>query len=80
MKNHLQKLTEEFDAARPAGGRLPVSDIEWQKLQRAAINLNAELLRKAGVPKADAKELSRLIYGNRLGCLVLACMLENDKS
>jgi hypothetical protein len=80
LKKYLQNLAEEFDAARPEGGRLPASELEWGNLQTAAINLNAELLRQSGVAKADAIKLSQLIYGDRLGRLVLACILKRDRS
>lgn len=80
MKKNLKKLNEELQAVLPAGRRLPISDIEWLKLQRAAMRLSTALLRNAGVSKANAKELSEQTFGCRLGCLAFLCMLEGDQS
>jgi hypothetical protein len=71
MTNHLRKALRIMAAARPASGFRPETAAEWQKLQRAQVEMGYAMFREGGMPHAPAKELAREIFGGAAGMILL---------
>ncbi len=77
LKKPFKKSYEELQAALPAKKNFPSSEQDWRRLQKAAVNFNAQIFIKSGLSKAHSKELAQKIHGGPIGRIVLTYILDN---
>jgi hypothetical protein len=67
LKKPFKKSYDELQALLPARNQLPASEHDWQQLQKAAVNFNAQIFIKSGLSKAHSRELAQAIHGGAAG-------------
>jgi|GEM_PF-3558587 len=77
MNYHGKKFIEIIEAARPASGFRPETEIEWRRLQRASIEAATHMYRAQGIPKAKARKISEFVNGGLAGRLLLEMSFSN---
>lgn len=77
---HAKKFFEIVSKAIPASGYRPETKYEWDRLQRANVEGHYHLYRSMGVPKAEAKNMARLIHGGPAGRLMLEIAFAEPKN
>jgi hypothetical protein len=69
--HHFRKAMQMLEAAKPASGFRPETSDEWLNLLRAHEEMGYACLRQSGMQAAQARALSKAIYGSPIGLKLL---------
>lgn len=70
-------ITPNVSKLAPVGGK-PATQKEWDEAQKAMLEVGYRLMREAGVPRKQARELADGIYGGNAGRMMLEMAFGSD--
>jgi hypothetical protein len=71
MKTLSTEAFRAMEAARPASGFRPETEVEWTKLQSAQVELAYAMYRDLGESAESARAIANLIHGGAAGRMLL---------